>query len=293
MNYIVAWIKLAMVLFVSTISANENAVNELREMLLDYMESNRDQFDDIDIERVRTIRTIAKRSYDHNRGHIHEALHELISGMKWRKTFGVNRLTNASFPEEFYTSGTVIIYGKDLEGRPLLIIRVKAIKDVEENWTELWMKFFVYLIDRITQENDISDNRGATIVLDCKDVTFENINFELIRFGLSLRQYFPMIIRSIVVHELPGAMNYMSNMVIMWLPEWQKNLVHIVENQKIDGYIARDQLPDFLGGTSAVPYRTSPDGVLTARQLGQWMNIDEDDTERMIYHLKPFIEGRI
>ena len=293
MNYLGAISKIFLfILIIKTINANVNAVAELRQLVIDTIEKNLELFDQKDIDTIKIIDNFAKRFYDHSRGNVHAAFHAILKAMKWRKDFGINQLSDTSFPEEFYKAGTLFPYGHDLEGRRVMVLRVKAVKDVSDEWTELYQRFGVYVMDKLAKENDRSDNRGVAVLLDCRDATFENINMDQIRYILDLREHYPMIVRSVIIYELPHTFHYMANMVIMWLPEWQKKLIHVISQENLGDYIAADQLPDFVGGTSLLPYRETPNGVPTVRELGSHMDVDEYETEMLLYHLRPFIEGR-
>ena len=81
------------------------------------------------------------------------ALKSLITAMQWRKSFGVRQLNDQSFPEEFYRSGAMIIYGRDRKDAKIMIIRANIHKKLAE-WNEYIKKFFVYNIEKIDFDND-------------------------------------------------------------------------------------------------------------------------------------------
>ena len=63
---------------------------------------------------------------------VSKAFPMLLESMKWRKEFGVNRLTDEYFPKEFYLCGAVFSYCPDRDGLKTLFIRIKMIKRIPE-----------------------------------------------------------------------------------------------------------------------------------------------------------------
>ena len=61
-----------------------------------------------------------------------KAFDMLLESLKWRKEFGVNNLTDAFFPKQFYTSGTIFPYCPDKNGFKTLYLRIKMIRKVPE-----------------------------------------------------------------------------------------------------------------------------------------------------------------
>jgi hypothetical protein len=72
--------------------------------------------------------------------------------MKWRKSFGVLELKDSDFPREGYLSAGIIVYGKDLNGAQLMIMRAKVARKIK-SWVPTAQRFLVYLIEKIDSVN--------------------------------------------------------------------------------------------------------------------------------------------
>lgn len=63
---------------------------------------------------------------------VDKALEALINTMKWRNDFYVSETRDFHFPIEFYKIGALFVFERDLEGRPVLYMRIRMHKKVRE-----------------------------------------------------------------------------------------------------------------------------------------------------------------
>ena len=175
---------------------------------------------------------------------------------------------------------------KDKNGARLLILRVKVNKKVKE-WNEELKKFIIYLIELVDREQD--ENK-LTLIFDCAGAGLSNVDTDLLSFIISLlRNYYPMLLSSVLVHELPWVLNFVLKLVQSWLPQHQNDMIHPITKKELNDYIDPDQLPDFLDGTCDLPYKVVPKDVLPAAELAKQLTISKSACDKLIKHLEPYL----
>lgn len=141
-----------------TYERKQELVENIRQAFIRLIESNdeeKDQFDELDIEKVKKFNwTIERHLLNTNWKH-DLAFENLIENLRWRKEFGVNQLKEQDFPAEFYRSGSFFDYETDKLGHSIIYIRGRLHKKISD-WTPLFKKFFVFIVNKI--ENDVYFN---------------------------------------------------------------------------------------------------------------------------------------
>ncbi|XP_054161632.1 motile sperm domain-containing protein 2-like [Oppia nitens] len=265
-------------------------VQVLRGKFLAEFAITHDEFDSRDIDNIRNSDVIIRRYLEYKNGSIEESLKMLTTAMKWRKSFGVNDLKECSFPREYYQTGGLFTYGTDLNGARLIIFRVMCNKKITV-WTEQLKKFIVYLIENESIKIANNECPGVCIVFDCNGAGISNVDTDLLSFIVhSFQDYYPMVLQSVIIHELPFLLNYVFKLVLSWLPKDHREVFHSVKKDDINQYIASDQLPDFMDGTNEMPYKLYPKSALTAHELAPQIGINDKDVEKLIQHVQQFID---
>lgn len=126
---------------------------DVRNRFLTEAKANPQLYYEEDIECVECNDWQIQRFILEHKSNAEAALKALTTAMQWRKSFGVKQLNDQSFPEEFYRSGAMIIYGRDRKEAKIMIIRANIHKKLAE-WAEYVKKFFVYNIEKIDFDND-------------------------------------------------------------------------------------------------------------------------------------------
>ena len=152
------------------------------------------------------------------------------------------------------------------------------------NWVK---KYIIYLFERVNHEQD---KNKLTLIFDCTDAGMSNVDTDLLMFITSLlKNYYPIILNTVLVYELPSILNYVLKLVHSWLPEDHQKLIDPITKKELNDYVDPDQLPDFLGGTCDLPYKTAPKDVPSAHDLAQQLSIEKSAVEKLIKHLEPYI----
>jgi len=86
------------------------------------------------------------------------AFENLIEDLRWRKQYGVNDLKEDDFPQEFYKSESFFDYETDKLGHSVIYIRGRLHKKISD-WTPLFKKFFVYIVNKVENEVYFNSDR--------------------------------------------------------------------------------------------------------------------------------------
>jgi hypothetical protein len=275
-----------------TMNAYENGsqiagslVEELRDRFLEDVAKNPELYYGQDIERIKTNNWSLQRFLGHHKSNVDKSLESLVKAMKWRKTFGVLELKDSDFPREAYMSAGIIVYGKDLNGSELMIMRAKVARKIK-SWVPTAQRFLVYLIEKIDATNT---GKGVTLLMDCKGAGVKNADVDFLQFIHNvLNDYYPGLVNAILVYKLPVVLEAIYKMVRTWLNDEQKKYIYLIKKKTINEYVAKDQLPDFLLGTNTQPYRDVPKDAPTALELAKRLGLKEGKAEKMIKHLEQF-----
>ena len=134
------------------------------------------------------------------------------------------------------------------------------------------------------------DDCKITLISDCTDAGISNIDMDLVFFMISLlKNYYPIILKSILVCQLPWTLNYVMKFVYSFVPEDFKQLIHIINKKELNNYIDPNQLPNFLDGTCELSYKAAPQGVSSAHVLAEQLKISKSAADKLTKHLQPHI----
>ncbi|KAI1286639.1 Motile sperm domain-containing protein 2 [Halotydeus destructor] len=234
-------------------------IGRIREKFLDQVDQERELYDEEDIAKnVRNsdffiqrflIKTINESSHED------ECLDKLKKCFKWRKETVVS-LSDQSFPHEFYQTGGLFIYEQDKDGTPLLYMRIRLIKKSSE-LEEHMKRFLLYKINVI--DSLASKLQSWGVVFDCSGIGFANVQLDMMRFLITtLREYFPCGVKYICVYEIPWILTGVQKVVFAMVPEEAKQLVQFKNKKNITSLIAKEHLPDYMGGSCRVNYHAVP-----------------------------------
>lgn len=137
-----------------TYERKQELIENIRQAFLRLISENADeqeQFDALDIERVKQFNWIIERHLMNTNWKNDLAFENLIENLRWRKQFGVNQLKEEDFPSEFYKSGSFFDYETDKLGHSMIYIRGRLHKKISD-WTPLFKKFFVFIVNKVETE---------------------------------------------------------------------------------------------------------------------------------------------
>ncbi|XP_011422421.3 motile sperm domain-containing protein 2 [Magallana gigas] len=186
---------------------------------------------------------------------IQDAADRLHEALKWRKEIGVRDLTEASFPQEFWDIGAMYFHKTDKEGRKIIWLKIAKHKK-DPNTLPLIKKFFGFCFETAYNE---SPEDELVLLFDMTNTGISNLDMEMIKFVItSFKIYYPALLGYLLIYEMPWLFNAAWKVVKTWLsPEAQKKL-KFVNKSDIQLYIAKENLPEHMGGTDTYEYKYVP-----------------------------------
>lgn len=194
-------------------------------------------------------------------------------------------MSEESFPGEFFDLAGLFECGHDRFGFPCIYIRCKTIKKVKILNIHQ-MEFLAFMVNKIERRHE--QLQCWTLVFDCTDIGFCNVNLELIRFLIDLlRGYFPLSVRYAIVLEVPWILNAIQRFVLSLLPDDNKQLIRFVNRKALRNYISEENIPAIIGGSCSKDiFEHSPNCRSIEFLAKELYGLDLAETERV---MKPYI----
>ena len=138
-----------------TTNIPKSLIEEVRQKFLERVKNNPDLYYNEDVERVKSDDWTVRRYLYRFKSEpdVKKGLESLDKAMKWRKAFGVLDLKDSDFAREGFQSAGVLIYGKDLCGSQLVIMRGKVSKK-SKTWRQQMEKTVVYYLEKADRKNE-------------------------------------------------------------------------------------------------------------------------------------------
>ena len=156
------------------------AIHHVRQVLLKKIEKKPNKYDEEDIYRVKTDQWTVLRFLKGNSGEVIKSGQKLDTCLQWRHEFKVNYISLADLPIEFFKSGGLFVFGKDMENRKIIFTRVKVHRKIP-NLVKFFRQFLVKIIDKVDTD---SGQTGYTLVFD---LSGNEINHSMLKKKISYR----------------------------------------------------------------------------------------------------------
>lgn len=213
----------------------------------------------------------------------------MIGTLKWIKQENFRRTEANTFPAEFYFIGALFDYEPDLEGNFTIYIRVKYILRCGPLVPHAisWASKFFYDLDIKLQ--------GAfyTVLIDFQGCGLKNAEFEFIWHAINvMRTYLPACLKQILIIDLPKIFKFGWAIVKKLVPESERSILVFISRPEIFNYIAKENVPDFLGGSCSRPNQGPPmvpEGCPTAIEYGLSKGVPLDQCLKMVKIYEPII----
>ena len=124
-----------------------SAVEELRNKIIEIINKSPELYYEKDVERVKSNNWWISRFLNQHKSNSDKALEYLDKALKWRKSFGVLEINEKDFPREVFQTAPLILYGKDVNGSQLLILRAKVTRKIKV-WVPMAQKYFINLVEK-------------------------------------------------------------------------------------------------------------------------------------------------
>lgn len=120
-------------------------------------------------------------------------------------------------------------------------------------------------------------------MLDCTDGGISNADMDTLKFMISsLINYFPKGLSYMLVHNQPWILRPFWHIARLCIPDEYVQLVKFSNPTTIFEYIDKEQLPDFLGGTSEFDYKKVPDNCITLKQATKLWGVEKEVVKKIL-----------
>ncbi|XP_032242168.2 motile sperm domain-containing protein 2 [Nematostella vectensis] len=227
-----------------------NRIAELRRRF--FLENDAvDKFDERDLIRVRQddlwLRCfIRARSQD-----VDKALEALVFCLEWRKTFGLNDITEDNLNRKLFESGFLFPHNIDKDGNTIVLFVGRNHKKDPQQHHEM-KRFLVFLLEK---HRKMYPSRKINLLFDMQETGLANMDMEFVKFIITcFTNYYPNTLSWLLVIELPWILTAAWKIVKTWLSPNAVRIIKFVSKDALHEYIDREQLLTSLGGTDTFEY---------------------------------------
>lgn len=271
-----------------TPNSTPEAIAGVRAILTKEVEAHPEDFDATDIERFMSSDWTVTRFLLRKKDNVEEAAKMMIGCGRWRHKLGMPRWKNEDFPKEFYNLGGVFPYAPDLIGNTVIYVRAKLYDKKLSCIQELFQHYIIHIANQVDNERD---GRGWSIVFDCSGTGMANMDVNMLIFMLNeVIPHLPKGLNYVLIYELPWLLSKIVNGTIACLPSEYKKLAKTASKKDIHNWIAKEALPDFMGGTCDINYRRAPKGAKTFEEMANQLKLSEKDLAAIAKVYQPFLD---
>lgn len=267
-----------------------DVIAKVRSIVQAEFDKNPDQFDKQDIERFLNSDWTVTRFLLRKKDNIEDAAQMIINCAKWRHRLGMPRWKDEDFPREFYNLGGVFPYAQDLLGNTVIYVRAKLYDKKLNCIQDVFQRYMIHIANRVDEERD---GRGWSIVCDCSGTGLANMDVNMLIFMLNeVIPHLPKGLNYVLIYELPWLLSKIVNTTIACLPADYKKLAKTASKKDIHNWIAKDALPDFMGGTCDINYRRAPKGAQSFEEMAESgkIKLSEKDLNMIRKIYQPYLD---
>uniref|UniRef100_A0A7S2RJ71 CRAL-TRIO domain-containing protein n=1 Tax=Mucochytrium quahogii TaxID=96639 RepID=A0A7S2RJ71_9STRA len=222
----------------------DNKIVRLRDMLLSSKETS-------DLLGQRGANDSQLRRYIRARdGDVNAAFEQAKKVLHWRKDHKVGEIVQRN--SEFVAQdrwGSVYWHGKDIYGRPILVVR-GCRHDPSLFGTETTLRFLIWKLEKQLEQSEVDD---IVVILDCINMTRHNLDTKMFRIVIPvLLNYYPERLGACLVYPTSQIMWLLWKMVSKTLDDKTEKKFVFIREQKRDNKFLRlireDQLQERFGG---------------------------------------------
>lgn len=221
-----------------------------------------DEFYQEDIKMVENMDFLLQRYVIMSRKDVDASVKLTSQMLKWRKERQLYEMTDNIFPQELLLCGAAFLYEKDKFGNRTLYMRASMCKNCAElkNSMKDFLAYLVYKID------DPKEGSTFSVIMDLTNTTWSNYDLDiLMHFVCLLKDNFPVNLDYTLAVNFPWLLSAAWSVIKRVIPSEKRDIVQFISSDKIFDFVDKENLPDFLGGTCARPYRfvneQSPDAI--------------------------------
>lgn len=273
--------------FLHSKNCDQNLIDETRRLLQERYAKNPDSFYDHDYKRMLSddwtvSRFLLRRRLDPKRT---AKLMEECG--RFRKQYKMSEMKLNEFPIEFHKAGGLFKYATDRVGNVTLYMRVKMYRRVPEI-SDVFKAFILCVLEECDLANG---GRGTAVIFDLSGCGLQNVDLSFLSWLLSsFRNYCPKGVSYILVYNLPWILNATCKLAMTWMSASNRRALRFVYGDEIENFIARENLPDYLGGGCELDYKTVPEGSKPALEVCDQLDISREQALKIRELFKEYLD---
>lgn len=273
--------------FLHTKNCDRRLIDETRRLLKERYAKNADSFYDTDYRRMLTDDWTVSRFLLRRRLEPKRAAKLMEECGRFRKQYKMSEVKLWEFPMEFHRAGGLFKYAPDRVGNLTLYMRVKMYRRVPEI-SDVFKAFILCVLEECDRENN---GRGTAIIFDLSGCGLQNVDLGFLSWLLSsFRNYCPKGVSYILVYNLPWILNATCKLAMTWMSASNRRALRFVYGDEIENFIAKENLPDYCGGTSKINYRAIPDGSRPAIEVCDRLDMTKEQALKIRDLFKEYLD---
>jgi len=220
-------------------------------------EQDKEKFYDEDVKLVENMAFLLQRCLISKRKNVEDSYEMLYQMLKWRKEHRLREACDQDFPLEYFKCGAAFLYEPDKFGNRTLYIRSALLRSVPE-MKESLKEFIAYLMYQI---DDCVNGDSWAVIFDLTNTGWNNYDIDLLMHFLTLlKEYFPVNVDYVLAINFPWVLSAAWTLAKRLIPPERRDVVVFINDQEVEKFIDRENLPDFLGGTCTREHQLAPKG---------------------------------
>ncbi|KAG9509276.1 Motile sperm domain-containing protein 2 [Fragariocoptes setiger] len=271
-----------------TPNSDPELIKKVREVIMKDFAAHPDLYDPSDIERFQKSDWTVSRFLLRKQLDAAAAAQMIIDCGKWRHRLGMPRWKDTDFPEEFYKIGAMFPYEEDKLGNTVIFVRARFYTKKLECVKDLLQRFLIHIANRVDSERD---GRGMAILFDCTGAGMANVDMSMLWFMINeIIPHLPKGLNYVLVYQLPWILRATLSMATKCLPADYRKLINQAGSSDVYEWIAKENLPDFMGGTCDKNYRRAPSGCKSLAELKDELGITQDQVNAVLKVYAPYLD---
>lgn len=250
--------------FLHTQNCDPQLIKKTRELLKARYAKNPDAFYDADYKRMLNDDWTVSRFLLRRREDPKRTAKLMEECGRFRKQYKMSEVQLWEFPVEFHKAGGLFMYAPDRVGNLTVYMRVKMYRRVPEI-SDVYKAFILCVLEQCDSANG---GRGTAVVFDLSGCGLQNVDLGFLSWLLSsFRNYCPKGVSYIIVYNLPWILSATCKLAMSWMSASNRRALRFVYGDEIQTFIAKENLPDYCGGTCKINYRSVPEGSKPAIEV--------------------------
>jgi len=241
------------------------------------------------LKRMRESDYFVMRFLRRKRYNVDRAVKQFVNAVEMYEEYNCAKFNLSHFPLENFIMNAVFQHKEGLLGHPVIYVRVKYFLPCLVDYL---VKFIGVYVRDIEPKYE---SQTFLLVLDCQGIGFVNIPYEprAISTGIKAYNILPMGIHRILLHEAGRAMSMFYSAIKAIIPVGILGRIEFTNKNSIQKYIAKENLPDFMGGTSPGPYCQVPEDCFSVEESLRHLGLEDWAVQKGIRLTKKWYQEEI